>query len=171
MNQLEKFREIKAFLFEIDGVLTGLDLLVNEQGEVLRSVNSRDLIALQKAVAAGFPVGIMNDTPLDGIRKVLEGIGIRHFFFDPSKKLADFQLFLQDLEIDADALLYMGSDLAGLPIMRKIGLPTCARDAVPEVIASSLYISALGSGDGCIRDVVEKVLRLHKKWHPVEDHQ
>ncbi|MGE5394243.1 MAG: 3-deoxy-D-manno-octulosonate 8-phosphate phosphatase, partial [Candidatus Saccharibacteria bacterium] len=55
-------------------------------------------------------------------------------------------------------------DLVDLPIMKQIGVPTCPSDAVPEIKAVSLYISNREGGRGCVRDVIEQVLRSQEKW-------
>jgi 3-deoxy-D-manno-octulosonate 8-phosphate phosphatase (KDO 8-P phosphatase) len=49
-------------------------------------------------------------------------------------------------------------------VLEKIGLPCCPADAVIEVRKISKYISAVNGGSGCVRDVIEKVLKLNDHW-------
>ena len=58
----------------------------------------------------------------------------------------------------------MGDDLPDYEVMRMVGFPTCPADAVTEIKQISKYISYLDGGDGCVRDIIEQVLRLHNKW-------
>jgi 3-deoxy-D-manno-octulosonate 8-phosphate phosphatase (KDO 8-P phosphatase) len=58
----------------------------------------------------------------------------------------------------------MGDDLPDFEIMDIVGLPTCPFDAAAEIREKALYISDKSGGQGCVRDVIEKVLRLHGKW-------
>jgi 3-deoxy-D-manno-octulosonate 8-phosphate phosphatase (KDO 8-P phosphatase) len=59
----------------------------------------------------------------------------------------------------------MGDDLPDIPVMQLIGLPTCPQDAVPEVKAISKYISHKNGGEGCVRDVIEQVLKVRGDWY------
>jgi 3-deoxy-D-manno-octulosonate 8-phosphate phosphatase (KDO 8-P phosphatase) len=58
----------------------------------------------------------------------------------------------------------MGDDLPDYNIMAKIGIPTCPADAVTEIKSISKYISDRNGGEGCVRDVIEQVLRAQSKW-------
>ncbi|MCO4854409.1 MAG: 3-deoxy-D-manno-octulosonate 8-phosphate phosphatase, partial [Flavobacteriaceae bacterium] len=68
-------------------------------------------------------------------------------------------------------VLYMGDDIPDIPPMQFIGLPTCPQNAVPEVKAVSEYISHLNGGEGCVRDVIEQVLKVQGKWASNTDAQ
>jgi 3-deoxy-D-manno-octulosonate 8-phosphate phosphatase (KDO 8-P phosphatase) len=58
----------------------------------------------------------------------------------------------------------MGDDLPDFEIMQEVGLPTCPQDAVPEIKAISKYVSHKKGGKGCVRDVIEQVLKVQGKW-------
>jgi 3-deoxy-D-manno-octulosonate 8-phosphate phosphatase (KDO 8-P phosphatase) len=58
----------------------------------------------------------------------------------------------------------MGDDIPDIPAMKMVYLATCPNDAVPEVRAISDYISHKDGGAGCVRDVIEQVLKIHGKW-------
>ena len=57
------------------------------------------------------------------------------------------------------------SDLPDLAVLKKAGLPCCPADAVIEVRKVSKYISPDNGGYGCVRDVIEKVLKLNDNWN------
>ena len=59
----------------------------------------------------------------------------------------------------------MGDDLPDYQVMRRVGMPTCPKTAVPEVKEIALYVSPLAGGEGCVRDVIEKVLRINRMWN------
>ena len=48
--------------------------------------------------------------------------------------------------------------------MRRVGMPCCPADAVQEVKSVSRYISHKKGGEACVRDVIEKVLKLNGDW-------
>ena len=72
--------------------------------------------------------------------------------------------FLKAHDLNATEVLYMGDDLPDLDVMRIVGVRCCPADAAPEIRAISLYISPLAGGRGCVRDVIEQVMRLHGNW-------
>jgi 3-deoxy-D-manno-octulosonate 8-phosphate phosphatase (KDO 8-P phosphatase) len=72
--------------------------------------------------------------------------------------------FIEKTGITKNEILYMGDDLVDYLIMKEIGIPTCPVDAVPEVKSVSLYISDKRGGEGCVRDVIEQVMRSQQKW-------
>ena len=61
----------------------------------------------------------------------------------------------------------MGDDVPDWEVMSKVGLPTCPADAASEIQQISKYISPNNGGQGCVRDVIERVMRVHGKWKKV----
>ena len=165
MNHLELFGQIKVFLFDIDGVLTNNKVLVMENGELLRSMDVRDGYAIRRALEAGFHIAVISGGRSEGVRKRLEALGITDIYLGRLDKLDVFkELMSVHDEWDAQNILYMGDDIPDYPVMCKVGLPTCPRDATPEVMQISLYVSPYAGGQGCVRDVIEKVLRVQHQW-------
>jgi 3-deoxy-D-manno-octulosonate 8-phosphate phosphatase (KDO 8-P phosphatase) len=85
---------------------------------------------------------------------------------DKKKLVADY---MTTHNLQKEEILYMADDLPDLPVMKIVGLPSCPADAVPEIREVVLYISPLKGGFACVRDVIEKVLKLHDHWHYRED--
>ena len=56
-----------------------------------------------------------------------------------------------------------------LEAMSLVGLPACPADAVAEIKTISKYISPIAGGNGCVRDVIEQVLKLNGHWHHQKD--
>ncbi len=166
MNQLEQFREIKTFIFDVDGVLTDGRLLVLESGELLRQMNIRDGYAIRCAVKEGYQVCIITGGKSEGVRKRLEGLGVEHIYEGVEDKLRAYEQYLKskDNGLDEGKILYMGDDLPDYAVMRRVGFATCPRDAAHELFEVAKYVSPFRGGEGCARDVIEKVLRLNGKW-------
>lgn len=169
MNFLEKFRGIDTFIFDVDGVLTNNEILVLNSGELLRTMNIRDGFAIKRAVQEGYQVAIITGGNSVGVQKRLEGLGVKDIFLGISDKKTTFLRFLQERKIDAAGVLYMGDDLPDYEVMRMVGLPACPNDAAVEITEVAQYISPIKGGQGCVRDVIEKVLRLHGRWNTQKD--
>ena len=98
-NLIPQMKEIKAFAFDIDGVLTKGDVLVTEEGQMHRSVNIKDGYALQHAVKQGYPIAIISGGKSEGMRKRLEGLGLQHVYLGQDHKEAAFADFLSKVNI------------------------------------------------------------------------
>lgn len=164
MNTLALFSPISVFVFDVDGVMTDGTLQILENGELSRKMHIRDGYALQWAVKQGYQVVVISGGQSKPVIHRLRQLGIQDIFTgvtDKQRKLADY---LEDHELAYDTVLYMGDDIPDYDAMKMIGLPVCPADATPEIKAISKYISPCKGGMGCVRDVIEKVLKLHDHW-------
>ena len=164
MNYLEQFKEVKTFIFDVDGVLTNSQVLVTELGEQLRSMSIKDGFAIKKAVRAGYRVCIITGGSSEVVVKRLEGLEVEDIFWGVSDKIEVFLSYVRSNQLDTSTILYMGDDLPDYQVMRLVGLPTCPADAAQEIIEVSQYISPKNGGEGAVRDVIEKVLKLNNQW-------
>lgn len=164
MNYLEAFNNIQTFVFDVDGVLTDGTLLVTEAGELLRTMNIKDGYGIKRAIQEGYRVVIITGGKSKGVASRLQALGVRDIFIGQEDKLESYEDLVERYALNEGAILYMGDDLPDYPVMRRVGLPCCPSDAVPEIMEICRYISPLKGGAGCVRDVIEKVLRLHGKW-------
>lgn len=164
MNYLEQFKEVKTFIFDVDGVLTNSQVLVTELGEQLRSMNIKDGFAIKKAVRAGYRVCIITGGNSEGVVKRLEGLEVEDIFWGVSNKMEVFLSYVRSNRLDTSSILYMGDDLPDYQVMRLVGLPACPADAAQEILQVSQYISPKNGGQGAVRDVIEKVLKLNNQW-------
>ncbi len=165
-NVLEQFRSVETFIFDIDGVFTDNRLLVMENGDLLRTMNARDGEAVKRAIRLGYRFAVITGMRSQGVLHRLKFLGIQPelIYWNIFNKLEAFEDLCHDHKIEPRTALFMGDDMADVPVLRKVGLPVCPFDAIPEVIAECQYVSPLVGGAGCVRDVVEKVLKLHGKW-------
>lgn len=161
----DKMKSVRAFVFDVDGVLTDNSLLVTEAGEHLRTMNVRDGQALRWAIEAGYPIGVITGGASEGVKKrIVQYLGISEYYSGVKDKIIAFQSFMERSGIQSTEICYMGDDLPDLPPLRRSALACCPSDAVPEVMAACDYISPLSGGAGCVRDVIEKVMKLQGKW-------
>ncbi len=164
MNLLEPFKDIHTFIFDVDGVLTDGNLLITEDGELLRTMNVRDGYAMKRALDLGFRICIITGGNSVGVNKRLRALGIKEVHSGISDKIATYNQIVNNLGLDEGGILYLGDDIPDYEVMRRVGLPVCPNDAAPEIIDIANYISPYRGGQGCVRDVIEKVLRLQNKW-------
>ena len=161
---LEKLKFIKAFVFDVDGVLTDGSILVTENGEQLRQFNIKDGYALQLAVKRGYKIAIISGGRSNGVKIRLQGLGITDIFLGVNSKIDNYSTFLLKNSLSSEQILYMGDDIPDLPVMKLAGLAVCPADAVHEIKEISHYISNKEGGKGCVRDVIERVLKIQNQW-------
>jgi 3-deoxy-D-manno-octulosonate 8-phosphate phosphatase (KDO 8-P phosphatase) len=162
---LERFKKIKTFIFDVDGVMTDGNILVTEKEGFIRTMHTRDGYALQKAVKKGYQVIIISGGYHLGVKKRFELLGLQKIFIGRDDKDVVFRELVDKGEVDPSTTLYMGDDMPDLKVMRLVDFPTCPQDAAQDVLEFSHYVSPYPGGKGCVRDVLEKVLKLNGDWY------
>ncbi len=167
-NYKEYLNDITTFIFDVDGVYTDATLLIDNDGNLLRAMNTKDGYATKVALDKGYHVCIISGGKNEAVKSRFEGLGVDDVFLGAGDKIKCYTEYLAKHNINPEQVLYMGDDLPDIPVMKRIGLPTCPQDAVAEVKAVSKYISHINGGRGCVRDVIEQVLKVQGKW-PTDD--
>lgn len=163
-NILSLFKAIRVFVFDVDGVLTDGTLLATEEGHLLRKMNIRDGFALQLAIKKGYKVWIISGGKSEAVRARLNRLGVMDVHIGVETKKELLQEIVLAADVSWEEVLYMGDDIPDYAAMRLCGLPTCPADACDEIRAVAKYISPKTGGSGCVRDVIEKVLKLNGDW-------
>lgn len=163
-NFKEDLTRIKGFVFDIDGVLSLQTINLNSFGIPSRTVNLRDGYALQLAVRKGYHIAVISGCSSKEYQRRLKLLGIKDTYLSSRSKLTDFNNFLRKYDLKSRDVLYMGDDIPDYEVMKAAGVPVCPADADSEIRQVAVYISDKKGGEGCVRDVVEQVLRLHNNW-------
>lgn len=164
MNISELLAPIRCFVFDVDGVLTDGSLLVTEEGHMLRSMNIKDGYALQLAVKKNYHVWVISGGTSEAVRMRLNKLGITEVQLGVADKKEALHLLVSKYNVPQRAICYMGDDIPDYGVMQKAGLPCCPNDAVSEIKHISKYISPVNGGKGCVRDIIEQVLKLNGDW-------
>jgi 3-deoxy-D-manno-octulosonate 8-phosphate phosphatase (KDO 8-P phosphatase) len=164
MNVLEHFHEIDTFVFDVDGVLTDGSVLLLDNGLQSRKMNVKDGLALQMAAKNGYRVIILSGGASQPVIHRLQYLGLSEIHLGLKDKLKFLEAYVEQNNLKWNQVLYMGDDLPDIAVLERVGLPCCPADAVIEVKKISKYISPVNGGNGCVRDVIEKVLKLNDHW-------
>jgi 3-deoxy-D-manno-octulosonate 8-phosphate phosphatase (KDO 8-P phosphatase) len=163
-NFKEDLKKVRAFAFDVDGVLSDPKVYLSPEGELLRTMNTKDGYALQYAVKRGYPVAIITGGRTESVGVRFSMLGIEDIYLAASDKKRDFDDFIKKYGLEPDEVLYMGDDLPDYEVMTACGVACCPADAVEEIKSISAYISHIKGGEGCVRDIIQQVLRLHGRW-------
>jgi len=163
-NFKEGLTKVKAFVFDIDGVLSLQTISLNVFGVPNRTVNLRDGYASQLAVKKGYLVGIISGSNAKEYLKRLKTLGVTEVYLSSRSKLEHYTSFRNKHNLDDSEIIFMGDDIPDLQVMKRVGIGVCPADADSEIKQVASYISDRKGGEGCVRDVIEQVLRLHNNW-------
>ena len=164
INYKEKLHPIRAFVFDFDGVMTNGDVWVYADKETVRCGNIKDGFAVQYAVKKGYIIAVISGATSLSIDNRMAMLGVTQCYTGCGDKIKTYEEFLKKNGLRDEEVLYMGDDLPDYPLLQRAGVAACPADAALEVKEISDYISLREGGKGCVRDVIEQVLRLHGQW-------
>lgn len=163
-NYKEMLRDVTTFVFDVDGVFTDSSVLITTTGELLRKMSVRDGYAVKSAIDKGYRICVISGGSNEGVRQRLQGLGVTDIYLGAGHKEDRLREYMLDYGINPGEILYMGDDIPDIPAMRMVGMVSCPQNAVPEVKALSHYISHLNGGEGCVRDIIQQVMKVQGKW-------
>ena len=164
MNLLEQFRKITTIVLDVDGVLTDGSLLLMEDGQMVRRMNIKDGYALQLAVKKGYRVVIISGGQSEAVRERLQKLGIQEVYLKVENKAALLEEYRIRHQLEWNEILFMGDDIPDFSVMQLAGLPSAPADAASEILQIAAYISHQKGGQGCVRDIIEKIMKLRGDW-------
>ena len=163
-NYKELLKHINTFIFDYDGVLTDGSVITTNEGDAHRVSNVKDGYALQLAVKKGYRVAVISGAKSQSMMHRLKALQITDIFLGIEKKQDTYRAYLEKNNIKSEQVLYMGDDIPDYEVMLEAGVPTCPADAAEEIKSVARYISHFSGGKGCVRDVIEQVLKIQGKW-------
>lgn len=163
-NYKELLPYISTFIFDFDGVLTDGSVITSNDGDPLRVTNVKDGYALQLARKKGYRVAVISGARSDSMVHRLRMLRIEDVFLGVENKREVFQEYLDKHQINHQEVLYMGDDIPDYEVMQLAGVSACPADAAEEIRSVARYISHFPGGKGCVRDVIEQVMKVQGKW-------
>ena len=164
LNFKQRLTKITTIMFDIDGVMTDGKVLVLESGEMVRNINSKDGYGINQAVVKGYRVAVISGGNNVAIKNALSRNGVTDVFIREHDKMARYEAYREMHNLKDENILFMGDDLPDYEIMKRAGVAACPNDAVADIKAISQYVSPYKGGEGCVRDVIEQVLKSQQKW-------
>ena len=161
--------KITTFIFDVDGVLTNGMLTIMPSGELVRHMNVKDGYGMKTALNKGFRVCIISGGTNEAVKSRLAALGIKDIYLGAHNKIEQYNEIVKKYNLTPEEIVYMGDDIPDVPVMQKVGMPSCPNDAVREVQQTAKYISDKKGGEGCVRDILEQVLKVQEKWEDYFD--
>ena len=169
MNYKELFKNITTVVLDVDGVLTNGSVFLMPGTEPVRQMHSKDGYALQLAKRNGIRLAVITGGTSMEVKKRLNSAGIQDVYMRASNKMEAYEDLKMCYDLTDEEILYMGDDLPDYDVMKCVGLSCAPQDAAPEIKSIADYVSPVNGGEGCVRDVLEQLLKIHGKWGRKED--
>lgn len=157
---------ISTFIFDVDGVFTDSNIILMPNGEQLRTMSTRDGFAVQYAVKKGYNICIITGGKSEAVIKRFVQLGIKeeNIHIGIKDKTSVLKNYMENNKLKKEQVLYMGDDIPDYQAMQLAGIVTCPKNSVPEILEIADYISHIDGGKGCVRDIIEQTMRVHKNW-------
>lgn len=162
-------RKIKAIVLDVDGVLSPSTIPMDSEGMPVRMMNIKDGYALQYACRQGLVICIISGGKGDALEKRYSALGIQDIFLGIPEKVSILLYWMKEKALDSEEIAYMGDDIPDIECLQASGLPCCPADAATDVKRICTYISQKAGGEGCVRDVIEQILKAQGKWMSASD--
>lgn len=163
-NFKEDIAAVRAFVFDVDGVFTDGGIMPVPGDDFIRKYNAKDGYAIAYAIKAGYLVAIMTGGRGEMLKKRFEMLRVTKFVSNCAEKLKALEEFMVENSLSPEQVVFMGDDIPDYEAMQAVGIAVCPSDAVPEIVEISQYVSQFEGGKGCVRDIVEQVLRARGDW-------
>ncbi len=148
----------------MDGVLTDGSLLILNDTEWLRKMDIKDGYGMHVAENHGYLMVVISGSTSEASRKRLAHLGVKDVFMGIDNKKELLLKYMAEHNLNPREVLYVGDDIPDYDCMAIVGVSCCPSDAVTELKQIVQYISPYTGGHGCVRDVIEKVLKLNDHW-------
>ena len=183
----ERAKKIELMLFDVDGVMTdgtiflfpapggGAGQYTHEHREKMAGAGGFGIASHEVIEAKGFDAhdgtgfsllrlgglkaGIITKRISETVALRARDLKIEHVYQGQQDKASAFYEILEREGLAAEQVCYVGDDVIDLPVMRLCGLAIAVRNARPEVIRESHYVTPHDGGHGAVRDAIEYVLR------------
>ncbi len=163
-NYKQLLKKISIIFIDVDGVLTDGSVIIDANGEQLRTMNVKDGYALQLASRKGYRIVILSGGRAEVLRERFKYLGVDDVFLGVNDKIECFNNFITENNINISSVLYMGDDIPDYEVMKRVAVASCPSDAAEEIKSICHYISPFSGGKGCVRDILEQILKVQGKW-------
>ncbi len=161
------WKSIDLLVLDVDGVLTDGRISLTESGEEIKSFHVRDGSGMKYWQRVGKKLAIVTGRGSPAVTHRARELSVDAVRLNAKNKLPALQEVLAELNIPAERTAVVGDDLPDLPMMRHCACGIAPANAVEEVLSAADHITELPGGEGCVREVVEMILKSTGLWSQI----
>lgn len=163
----QQARAIRLLAMDVDGVLTDGRVLLDSQGNELKSFHVHDGQGLALVHRAGIRTAWISGRASEAVRRRAAELGVGWVYEKVTTKVPVVRELMTQLRLEASAVAYIGDDLVDIPVFYCVGFPIAVANARPEVRASAAWVTRCAGGAGAVREVTDLLLRAQGRWETV----
>ena len=156
-KQPVNLKDISLLVLDFDGVLTDDRVYVNQHGEETVAAHRGDGLGIAQLKKAGIEVIILSTekNPVVQARAKKLDLAVYQGIEKKGKKLQDL---INEKELTAAQVAYVGNDINDLPCFPLVGLAVSVADANPAVIEKAGLVLKKKGGYGAVRELCDLLL-------------
>lgn len=158
LNCDKKARNIKAILFDVDGVLTNGGIIYDDNGIEYKQYNVKDGQIISPLRELGFIIGAITGRNSQVVKNRCVELKIDFHKHGIKNKLTEYNNFKSIYNLKDKEVAYIGDDIIDLSILVKCGLSVTPSDARKYMKESVDIVTKSKGGDGVFRDVADYIL-------------
>ena len=153
--------KIEIAMFDVDGVMTDGGMIFDENGKEYKVFNAKDGQGLVMLNKAGIKTIIITAKESYMVQKRFESLGFTRIYQGQRNKERALEEVVDEFDVKFEQIAYMGDDLPDLGVLKRVGLSSCPKDAVPEVVKTCRFVSQKDGGRGAVRELCDLILKNH----------
>ena len=151
---------IELILCDFDGVITDNRVWVDQDGTESVAAYRSDSVRVKELYALGIQIMILSSEPNRVVEararkmgvEAIHGVGLH----DKGRVMKEV---LQQKNIKAENVIYIGNDINDLPCFEVAGWSVAVADAYPEVIRAADHVLRKAGGHGALRELCDLILK------------
>lgn len=162
---INKLRNIKMLVMDVDGIMTDSRIMLDANGEWKRFFSVRDGIGIQQMQQHGYKTAVITGAHSVDVQKRMEHLKISYFFENKADKVPAFEELKKISGLTNDEIAYIGDDIFDIPLLKQAAYAVTVPEAVEEVKKECDYITERNGGYGAVRELCQLILQhgAHKK--------
>jgi 3-deoxy-D-manno-octulosonate 8-phosphate phosphatase (KDO 8-P phosphatase) len=166
LNQIKKIAtKIKLLILDVDGVLTDNMLYTNDNGEEIKRFNVSDGLGISLALSAGIEIALISGRRSKATAHRASDLKINHLYLGERNKIKAYEDLKKRLNVKDEEIAYVGDDILDVPVLKKVALPICVKNANPLAKRFAKFVTKAKGGEGAVREVIDMILE-NKKINP-----
>ena len=161
---MERAKQVKLMVFDVDGVLTDGGLRYGSDGEVLKTFNVLDGHGIKLLQQSGVKTAIISARQSPIVAKRGADLGISIVLQGVHDKRSAFETLLAEMGLTAQECGFMGDDVIDLPVMTRVVFAASVPNGHEEVRSRAHYVAQAGGGLGAVREVCDFILRAQNNY-------
>ncbi len=152
--------KIKLIICDFDGVVTDNLVITDQDGKESVAASRSDSMHIKKLREMGIEVMILSSEPNPVVMARAKKMGVEAIHnVGMQDKGRVMREVLEQKNIKAENVIYLGNDLNDLPCFEIAGWSVAVADAYPEVIRAADHVLTKTGGHGAVRELCELILK------------